>query len=198
MSSTLRSAIILVLAASAAPALAEQITCESHGSNAEACGTVQAGSSVRLQRQLSNSPCVEGRSWGADNDSIWVSGGCRAVFNVAPPNDRTARNQRDANGERDGDTANDRDDDGYRDEEDRHDDARRTTHYVSAEQAHTRARNACIDAAATERSIDPEEVRAADVRWLGQGLFAVRLDTPDGGLRCTVDREGNIRALDER
>jgi hypothetical protein len=198
MSSILRTAVILVLAGAAAPAIAEQITCESHGARAEACGTVEPGSSVRLQRQLSNSPCVEGRSWGADNDSIWVSGGCRAVFNVSPPNDRTARNDRDAYLERNDSDAVEHDGDGYHDEEDRHDDPRRTTHYASSEPAHMRARNACIDAAASGRSFAAQDVRADDVRWLGQGLFAVRVDTPDGALRCTVDREGNVRSLDER
>jgi hypothetical protein len=191
--STLRSAIILILATAAAPALAEQITCESRGDRTEACGTVQPGSSVRLQQQISNSPCIEGRTWGANNDSIWVSGGCRGVFDVTPPYDRTAGNgYRDR---RDNDESY-RDNDGYSDEEDR-----RSGHheqYASAEHGHMRARNACIDAAASGRSFGPDEVRADDVRWLGEGLFAVHLQTPDGTMRCTVDREGNVRSLHDR
>lgn len=82
----LRTAIILALAASAAPAFAEQISCESRQSGPEPCGTIVAGSSVRLVRQLSDAACIEGRTWGtgAAHDSLWVSGGCRAVFDVQP------------------------------------------------------------------------------------------------------------------
>jgi hypothetical protein len=69
--------------------LADQITCESHSGGTEACGTIKAGSSVRVSRQLSGTACVEGKNWGTgpDRDSIWVSGGCRAVFDVQPPYD---------------------------------------------------------------------------------------------------------------
>jgi hypothetical protein len=91
--SLLRSAIILILAGGATSALADQITCESHrSSGAEPCGTVAAGSTVRLVRQLSHASCIEGRTWGTgpDNDSIWVSGGCRAVFDVQSPNGGSA------------------------------------------------------------------------------------------------------------
>ena len=35
---------------------------------------------VRLVRQRSNSPCVRGRSWGADRNKIWVNRGCEADF----------------------------------------------------------------------------------------------------------------------
>jgi hypothetical protein len=38
--------------------------------------------SVRLQQQISQSPCIEGRSWGRDMNGIWVDRGCRAVFRV--------------------------------------------------------------------------------------------------------------------
>jgi len=31
-------------------------------------------------QQLSGRACVEGRSWGYSNGSLWVSGGCRARF----------------------------------------------------------------------------------------------------------------------
>lgn len=86
--SVLRAAIVLILAGGATSALAEQITCESHRiGGAEPCGTVAAGSTVTLARQLSGPACVEGKTWGTgpDHDSIWVSGGCRAVFDVQPP-----------------------------------------------------------------------------------------------------------------
>lgn len=88
--SALRIAIMLVIAGSATHALAEQITCESHHDAAEACGTVQRGSEVRVARQLSSSPCIQGRTWDSSDDSIWVSRGCRAVFEVTPPDRRDA------------------------------------------------------------------------------------------------------------
>lgn len=35
-----------------------------------------------LQRQLSNSRCIEGQSWGWDPGGVWVTAGCRADFAV--------------------------------------------------------------------------------------------------------------------
>jgi hypothetical protein len=35
---------------------------------------------VYVARQLSKTDCVENRNWGLNRSSIWVDGGCRAVF----------------------------------------------------------------------------------------------------------------------
>ena len=35
---------------------------------------------VSLSRQLSDTNCVRGQTWGWDNGGIWVTGGCRAEF----------------------------------------------------------------------------------------------------------------------
>jgi hypothetical protein len=35
---------------------------------------------VRVVRQLSKTECIEDRNWGLNRSSIWVDGGCRAVF----------------------------------------------------------------------------------------------------------------------
>ena len=90
---SLRTALLLIIAGGATTAYAEQITCESHQSQTEACGTLQPGGSVRLVQQLSNAPCVEGQNWGIrtspNHDAIWVSGGCRAVFDVQASYDST-------------------------------------------------------------------------------------------------------------
>jgi hypothetical protein len=286
--SLLRAALVIALAGSATPALAERITCESRLSGAEPCGTIAAGSTVRLSRQLSSAKCIEGRTWGTgpSNDSIWVSGGCRAVFDVQPPNgqadqDSTLRyNDRamppasmphasdpqrsssdlrrssgkpewergyaDAqrgsnfedransadyragfqagrdegrNDERVGD-ARDRDEDGNGDDGDgddgkhdndqgydereapvdrrneprpegRHDGSR----YASADRLRAHARHACVDQATASRSFGRDDVNTTDVRWLGHGMFEVSLDTPDGPITCTVDRDGNIRSM---
>ena len=57
------------------------IACHSNDHRQEYCDArVRRG--VRLIRQESRSPCVEGRSWGWDRRGIWVSDGCRAQFQV--------------------------------------------------------------------------------------------------------------------
>ena len=66
--SAVRTAILLVLAGVAAPVFAEQITCESRNERTEACTTLQPGSSVRMVQQISNSPCIEGQTWGTGAD----------------------------------------------------------------------------------------------------------------------------------
>ena len=85
----LRATAILVFAGATMPAFAEQITCESHQGGVEACTTVLPGSQVKLVTQLGETPCVEGKSWGLDPklNSLWTSGGCRAVFDVKPSRD---------------------------------------------------------------------------------------------------------------
>jgi hypothetical protein len=37
---------------------------------------------VRMVRQRSGSPCVEGQTWGSDERGIWVDRGCRAEFSI--------------------------------------------------------------------------------------------------------------------
>jgi hypothetical protein len=38
---------------------------------------------VRLVKQLSDSACIQGRTWGQRGDRIWVDAGCRARFEVS-------------------------------------------------------------------------------------------------------------------
>ena len=53
--------------------------CESNDNRMRECAAnIRAG--VQLVRQLSSSPCVQGRSWGYGRNGIWVSQGCRAEF----------------------------------------------------------------------------------------------------------------------
>uniref|UniRef100_UPI00131F384C DUF3011 domain-containing protein n=1 Tax=Xanthomonas fragariae TaxID=48664 RepID=UPI00131F384C len=45
------------------------------------CGvSVERG--VRVGRQMSRTPCVEGQTWGWSRDGVWVDDGCRAEFIV--------------------------------------------------------------------------------------------------------------------
>lgn len=211
--SALRTALMLVLAGGSANALAERITCESHNENAEACGTVQPGSSVRIVRQLSNSPCVKGRSWDSGDDSIWVSHGCRAVFDVTPPADSAAYNdaggdtrydeeetdrsdyaRRDSDDDDEADAGNNERRDDGRDEESRP----QGRHYARAQERREQARQSCAYQAASDRSFGPEEVHSNDTRWIGEGRLSLRLDTPDGPMTCVIDRDGNAIVSDER
>jgi len=40
------------------------------------------GGRASLERQLSDSACIEGRTWGANRAGIWVDRGCAGVFAV--------------------------------------------------------------------------------------------------------------------
>jgi len=187
----LRAALFLILAGGATTVLAEQITCESHQAGAEPCGTVQPRSNVQVAKQLSNTPCVEERNWGLgpNHDSIWVSGGCSAVFDVQPPrNDPYSEAQYRDNELRD---ALPRD-------EPRRDQRSSGSQYARADSVRANARGACIDQAASGQAFGPDEVSASDARWIGHGMLSVSLDTPDGPLICTVDRDGNVRSIDKR
>ena len=55
--------------------------CESDSERTRHCNADTRGG-VRMSRQLSDSPCIQGRSWGYDNSGVWVSQGCRAEFVV--------------------------------------------------------------------------------------------------------------------
>lgn len=77
------------LAAAASPASAAPqyygssggtIRCESNDGRTRECAT--GGGRVILERQISNSACIEGRSWGYGRNGIWVSQGCRADFRI--------------------------------------------------------------------------------------------------------------------
>jgi hypothetical protein len=59
-----------------------QIRCQSIGGRWGAC-PVEINGRVRLVRRESNAPCTRGMTWGTiRNEAIWVSDGCRAIFEV--------------------------------------------------------------------------------------------------------------------
>lgn len=58
------------------------VRCESNDGRTNRCA-INGRGRVQLSRQLSRSACIEGRSWGSDRDSVWVSQGCRAEFTVS-------------------------------------------------------------------------------------------------------------------
>ena len=59
-----------------------QIRCQSIGGRWGAC-PVEIRGRVRLVRRESHAPCNRGMTWGTiRNEAIWVSDGCRAIFEV--------------------------------------------------------------------------------------------------------------------
>ncbi|WP_242007563.1 DUF3011 domain-containing protein [Luteimonas cucumeris] len=56
-----------------------EVTCESRGQGQNECDMDTRGD-IRLVRQLSKTPCVQGQNWGLYHHSVWVKDGCRAVF----------------------------------------------------------------------------------------------------------------------
>lgn len=60
---------------------ARVVRCESMDGRVNRCQVFTRGG-VRVQNQLSNTPCYQGRNWGWDRNGIWVSGGCRADFRI--------------------------------------------------------------------------------------------------------------------
>lgn len=58
------------------------ITCKSERFRYNRCPVYQGRGRVRLSRQLSDTSCVRGSSWGVDRDGIWVNNGCAAEFEI--------------------------------------------------------------------------------------------------------------------
>jgi hypothetical protein len=56
----------------------EIVECRSHGYASTRCDV--SWNSARLIEQLSDSACVEGESWGLDEDGLWVDKGCAGRF----------------------------------------------------------------------------------------------------------------------
>lgn len=59
----------------------QEISCESNNNRQNRCN-MSVRRDVRLLRQSSGSPCIEGQTWGWDRNGVWVSNGCRGRFQV--------------------------------------------------------------------------------------------------------------------
>jgi hypothetical protein len=82
MSAVLRLMCPLGLLLFPAMSFAQQtIKCEANNDNRKYCGSYRPGE-VRMQQQISGSPCIEGQSWGLDRQGLWVERGCRAIFEI--------------------------------------------------------------------------------------------------------------------
>ncbi|MGH8085459.1 MAG: DUF3011 domain-containing protein [Lysobacter sp.] len=80
--SRIKADIATSLGGSTAPPTAGTIRCESNDGRSRTCRTPWRGDS-RLVRQLSQAPCVEGRTWQSQTGQVYVGGGCRAEFAAA-------------------------------------------------------------------------------------------------------------------
>ena len=183
--SSLAIAGILALSPSRAEAQ-NVITCESRGHDRAYCAVDTRGG-VRLVRQLSESRCENGRSWGTDRGGIWVSQGCRAQFAIGSSD---GRGQWGGSG-RDGryDDRRDRRDGRYDDRRDRRDDNR----WREYEQ---RAERVCRSAVGERyRSIRRSDV-SADFRGRDRaGNLVVRWSTNRAYGSCTISTGGRVLDL---
>ncbi len=58
------------------------VRCESLSDAYQRCPATGTWRGARLVRQISSSPCIQGRTWGFDRNAIWVNDGCRGVFDA--------------------------------------------------------------------------------------------------------------------
>lgn len=79
-----RNVISLALALGlSSAASAETVVCESVKNQRTECDMNTRGE-VRMVRQMSSAPCIEGTSWGLSKYTVWVDRGCRAEFASDP------------------------------------------------------------------------------------------------------------------
>jgi hypothetical protein len=59
----------------------QTVNCSSNDGRRNWCDIGRARD-AQLVRQISGSPCIQGRTWGVDGRGLWVDNGCRADFAV--------------------------------------------------------------------------------------------------------------------
>lgn len=75
-----------------------QIKCQSIGGRWGAC-PVQINGKVRVARRESHAACTHGMTWGIlGNEAVWVSNGCRAIFEVQGGRPMSGRSNYDGAG----------------------------------------------------------------------------------------------------
>ena len=77
------SLVAALLACSSAASLAQgvSVTCSSDGGRRHCAADTSAG--ILMTRQLPGAACLLGKTWGYDDQGVWVDGGCSAEFLVA-------------------------------------------------------------------------------------------------------------------
>ena len=76
----------------------DSLKCESNDGNRQYCGRYNPDQ-VQFDRQISESPCTEGQTWGVDADGVWVDRGCRAIFIIGRIRDDRGYQNRDDRGQ---------------------------------------------------------------------------------------------------
>ena len=74
-------AVLLMTLLSLSSVLARTIECASRNYRYEYC-RVKTYHQVKVNRQISRAPCIQGRTWGYDRHGIWVDEGCHASFQI--------------------------------------------------------------------------------------------------------------------
>ena len=60
-----------------------RFTCQSQDYRYKLCQVdTGQGGQVRIERQVSDTRCVQNRNWGYNRSGVWVNGGCAAIFVV--------------------------------------------------------------------------------------------------------------------
>lgn len=62
----------------------QTITCSSDNGDRNYCSIPNNVNlnNINMTRQISGSPCIQGRTWGVDGRGLWVDKGCRAEFST--------------------------------------------------------------------------------------------------------------------
>lgn len=60
------------------------IVCASKNGKPNRCRTNYAIRRADIDKKYSGSPCTYGRTWGYDQNEVWVTDGCRARFVLTP------------------------------------------------------------------------------------------------------------------
>ena len=62
------------------PPMGSSIACESRNYQQSWCNTGRRVGRAWVAEQRSQSPCIQGQTWGWRDNAIWVNGGCSAIF----------------------------------------------------------------------------------------------------------------------
>jgi hypothetical protein len=72
--------LFLLLLGAPVASWAQSIFCESQNYQQQYCPAGMRITGARIISQQSNSPCIQGRTWGYDANGVWVNQGCSGQF----------------------------------------------------------------------------------------------------------------------
>lgn len=62
----------------------QTLTCESQDGRNRSCRANMRIGRAEVDKRLSSAPCQQGRTWGYNDNRVWVDQGCRARFRIYP------------------------------------------------------------------------------------------------------------------